>query len=170
MNAQSHIDDVHDLDEGSWIYLSLREVDIRMGRDLRSRIVEVCESSGWPAVSWMPPAHKGNVTDSSRFFEGMSHAVEHADVVVVLMNRRSTMTDAELAFAYRHNRPVVGLRVVSEESDDSEVQAMLQRYARARLIDGEDLDACIAGLSEVLTDPEFALTIRKAAGEKFDHA
>jgi nucleoside 2-deoxyribosyltransferase len=170
MNAQPQVDEVHELDEGSWVYLSLWGVERRTERDLHQRVIEACEASGWPAVSWSPPAHKGNVTDSSRFFEGMSHAVEHADVVVVLVNSPSAMTDAELAFAYRHNRPVVGLRLGSQRTTASAVQAMLQRYGRAHLIDCADIDDCAAGLREALTDPGFAATIREAAGEQLDHA
>ena len=151
------------------MYLSLWDRDKRAGRDLHERVIEACESSGWPAVSWSPPAHKENVIDSSRFFEGMSHAVEHADVVVVLMNHRSAMTDAELAFAYSHNRPVVGLSLCDgEEIGASEVQAMLRRYARARVVECESVDACVSGLREVLADPKFTATIREAAGEQWD--
>jgi nucleoside 2-deoxyribosyltransferase len=171
MNARARSPEVHDLDEGSWAYLSLWDQDERTGRHLHERVIEACESSGWPAVSWSPPAHEGNMIDSSRFFEGMSHAVEHADVVIVLMNRCSAMTDAELAFAYRHNRPVVGLRLRGgEEVAVSEVQAMLQRYTRARVIECENVDGCVSGLREALADSEFTATIREASGEQWDGA
>lgn len=169
MNAQSQVDEVHDLDEGSWVYLSLRGGERRTERDLHQRVIAACEASGWPAVSWSPPAHERNVIDSSRYFEGMSHAVEHADVVIAVVDSPSAMTDAELAFAYRHNRPVIGLRFGGQEAEASAVQAMLQRYGRARLIDCADVDDCATGLREALADPAFAATIREAAGEQSDY-
>src|SRR4029077_6832400 len=98
MSAQPRVDQVHDLDEGSWVYLSLWNAERRTHGDLHQRVIEACESSGWPAISWSPPRHSGNLTDSTRFFEGMNHAVEHADVVVVLMSGDSSMRDVELAF------------------------------------------------------------------------
>ncbi|HEX7293054.1 MAG TPA: hypothetical protein VF259_00790, partial [Solirubrobacterales bacterium] len=151
MTAQSQVDEAHELDEGSWAYLSLWGLE---QRDLHRHIVDACEASGWPAVSWSPVAHEGNVTDSARFFEGMGHAVEHADVVIALVDTSSAMTDAELAFAYRHNRPVIGLRVGGREEKPSPVQAMLRRYGRGRLIDCADIDECSAGLRDALADPE----------------
>jgi nucleoside 2-deoxyribosyltransferase len=94
----------------------------------------------------------------------MSHAVERADAVVVLMSSRSAMTDVELAFAYRHNRPVVGLRLRDQEPN-SEIQAMLQRYGRARVVDCADIEDCVAALRSALSDAQFGATIREAAGE-----
>jgi len=169
MDALLRTDEVHDLDEGSWLYLSLggtahpREHD-----DLRRRVIDACEKSGWPAVSWSPVPHEGNVIDSARFFDGMSHAVEHADAVVVLLNAPSPLTDVELAFAYSHNRPIVGLRIGDRDSS-SAVQAMLRRHGRAYVLDCTDVDECIDSLHKALADPHFAETIRQAAGEQASH-
>lgn len=166
MSAPAIEDEVYELDDSSWVYLSLWNLERRAGREVHRQVVEVCEASGWPAVSWSPPAHDGNVTDSARYFEGMAHAVEHADLVVVLVDGPSAMTDAELAFAYSHHRPVVGLRVASEEMTGSDVQGMLHRYRRAWLVDAPDIEGCLTGLREALGDPEFRGIVRDAAKDR----
>ena len=157
-----------ELDESSWVYLSLGNVSQRAEEDLHQRVIEACETSGWPAVSWSPAPHQGNVVDSARYFEGMSHAVEHADAVVVLMNNPSAMTDVELAFAYSHNRPVLGLRI-GEQGSSSEVQAMLRRHGRALMVDCAEVGECVAALRKALSDPQFGATIRQAADEQAGH-
>lgn len=166
MEASVRENEVHELDESSWIYLSLWGSGQLMERDLHQQVVGVCEASGWPAISWSPPAHTGNVTDSARYFEGIGHAVEHADFVVAFINGRSAMTDVELAFAYRHNRPVVGLRVGDQNEEISAVQGMLRRYGRARLIDAADIDGCVAALRDALADPGFAVMIQDANSDR----
>jgi len=158
--------EVYALDDSSWVYLSLWNLERHTGSEVQRRVVEACEASGWPAVSWSPPAHDGNVTDSARYFEGMAHAVEHADLVVAWVDGPSAMTDAELAFAYSHHRPVVGLRVSSEEMGISAVQAMLRRYKRAWLVDAPDVEGCLAGLREALGDPEFRGMVHDAAEDR----
>ena len=166
--AQPIVDEIRDLDEGSWIYLSLGEADLRARPNLHQQVTKACESSGWPTVSWSPPPHAGH--DVRRFFEGMDHAVEHADVVIVLMNGDSSVADAELAFAYKHRRPVIGLSFVGESSQASTVRAMLHSYERARLVECGDVDGCAAGLREALTDRSFGVTIHEAASEGVGHA
>lgn len=165
MSSRFHADEVHDLNEGAWAYLSLWDGAPPLEDRLLHSVIEACEESGWPAISWSSPVHKGNALDSGHFFEGMSHAVEHADVVVVLMGSSSAMTDAELAFAYQHKRPVVGLCLEEDGAGGSEVRAMLGRYGRARLVECADIDDCAAGLKRALADPKFAETIREAAAE-----
>jgi hypothetical protein len=165
MNAEAHAGTVDDLNEGSWVYLSLRSADQRLDRDLHQRVIEACEASGWASVSWFPPPHRENLFDSGRFFEGMSHAVEHADAIVVLLNSPSALTDVELAFAYSHNRPVIALRI-GDQGGSSEVQAMLRRHDRAHVIDRADMEECVAGLRSILSDPQFGAMVRTAASEQ----
>jgi hypothetical protein len=165
MDAQLAEGEIHEFDEGSWVYLGLLDSGRGIDRDLHRGVIETCESSGWPAVSWSPAQHAQSPADSARFFEGMNHAVAHADVVVVLVNGSSTMTDAELAFAYRHRRPVIALRMENEDTPASEVRAMLDRYDRALTIDCADMEECLVGLRKALVDPSFGAIIREAAGE-----
>jgi hypothetical protein len=165
MSAQPDPDEVHDPDEGSWVYLSLGAAD---KSEVRRRVIAACEASGWPAVTWSPRPHQVNAADSARFFEGMGHAVEHADAVVVLMGDRSAMTDIELAFAYRHNRPVVGLRL-GGQPPTSPAETMLDGHGRAVVIDCADINECDAALREALSSPGFAATVRLAASEQVDH-
>jgi nucleoside 2-deoxyribosyltransferase len=162
-------DEMLELDEGSWAYLSLGDSD-GDNRALSRRVIETCESNGWPAVSWSLPRHENGPADSARFFEGMSHAVEHADVVIVSVDEPSAMTDAELAFAYRYNKPVIALRIQREDPIVSGVQAMLRRYDRAFLVDCVDADGCVGGLREAFGDPRFAEIIGDAAGEPTTYA
>lgn len=171
MGDRAFLDDTHDLNEGSWAYVSLPDLE-KGEADLRSIVVEACESSGWHAVSSSLPERDGGDLDSARVFERMSHAVGHADVVVVLMDGSSAMTHAELAFAYEHHRPVIGLtfEMGKKDGSSSEAQATLERYAWARLVECVSPDDCASGLREVLTDPDFAVTIRGAAREKADRA
>lgn len=165
MSTQPHLDEVHDPDEGSWVYLSLGTAD---ENEVRRRVIAACEASGWPAVTWSPEPHQANAADSARFFEGMGHAVEHADAVVVLMGEHSAMTDIELAFAYRHNRPVVGLRL-GDQAPVSPAEAMLNGHGRAVVIDCADVNECDAALREALSSPGFAAKVRLAASEQVDH-
>lgn len=169
MDVDARTGEVRDLDEGSWVYLSLGVAERGAGHDLRQRVVDVCEESGWPAVSWSPTPHEGNVFDSARFFDGMSHAVEHADAVVVVLDDPSPMTDVEIAFAYTHNRPIVGLRVGNRDSG-SEVQGMLRSHGRAYVVDCADIDECVDSLRQALSNPRLSEAIREAAGEQTSHA
>lgn len=162
------VGEIRDLDEGSWVYLSLGEADLRTRPDLREQVIEACESSGWPAVSWSPAPRKDH--DVSRFTEGMDHAVEHADVVIVLMEGGSAVADAELASALKHRRPVVGLSFATEGLQRSAIQAMLSSYERGRVVECADVDDCVSGLREALTDRGFGVTIHEAASEGVGYA
>ncbi len=166
MNAVERNREEHDLDEGSWIYLSLSEADDPDSRSLRQSLVEACHKSGWPAISWSMPTRPEHDLDRSRFFGGMSDAVAHADLVVTLVDDRSTLGDAELAFAYRHRRPVVGIRFTGAGPDPSEVRAMLTDYGRGRIVDCESVDDCAEALRTALTDREFATIIHEASMEQ----
>jgi hypothetical protein len=161
--ARPIVDEIRDLDEGSWVYLSLGEADLRVRPDLHREVIKACESCGWPTVSWSPLPHRRH--DVRRFFEGMDHAVEHADVVIVLMDGESAVADAELAFAYKHKRPVIGLSFAGENPQSSAVRAMLGSYERAHMVECADVDGCAAGLREALTDRRFGVTIHEAASE-----
>ena len=158
-----------ELDEGSWVYLSLGDSD-SVDHALSRRVIEICKSSGWPAVTCSPPQHENSPADSARFFEGMSHAVEHADVVIVSVNGPSAMADAELAFAYRYKKPVIALRIQRGEAVASDVRAMLRRYDRAFIVDCIDMEGCVGGLREAFEDPRFAEIISDAAGEPTTYA
>lgn len=157
------------IDEGSWVYL-IAPVGDRQGMDgLRERVVEACEASGWPALSWPPPG-AARVVEPGHFFEGVRHAVGEADVVVAILGTSSGLADAELAMAYGHRRPIVGVRVSDEDSPASEAQAMLENYERARVIACDDVDRCAAELRTLFSDPDFAAVVRMAAGEHADDA
>lgn len=157
------VGEIRDLDEGSWVYLSLGAADLRARPDLREQVVKACESSGWPAVSWSPSPRKGH--DVSRFFEGIDHAVEHADVVIVLMEGDSAVADAELASALKHRRPVIGLSFAAENLQTSAIRGTLNSYERARVVECADVNDCVSGLREALTDRGFGVTIHEAASE-----
>jgi nucleoside 2-deoxyribosyltransferase len=162
-------DGMLELDEGSWVYLSFG--DSNPGdRALSRRVIETCESSGWPAVTRSPTQHENSPADSARFFEGMSHAVEHADVVIVSVSGPSAMADAELAFAYRYKKPVIALRMQGGDAVVSDVRAMLRRYGRAFVVDYADAEGCVGGLREAFDDPRFAEIIGDAAGEPTTYA
>jgi hypothetical protein len=148
------------VDESSWVYLSALSVAESPGPGgLRERIVEACEASGWLTVSCQ---REGESADPGRFFEGVRHAVEHADVVVTLVGTRTEMSDAELAMAYSHGRPIVALQISDEQPMDSEIQTMLQEYGRAQVLTCESIEECADGLRAVFADPDFVNTIRLA--------
>ncbi|HEX5610319.1 MAG TPA: hypothetical protein VFX45_09535 [Solirubrobacterales bacterium] len=153
-------------DEGSWIYLCASGAELDAERSLVERVVEACEKSGWSAVSWSPAPSKAEM-DPGRFFQGVGHAVGHADVVIALIDGESDLANAELALAYSHRRPIVGVRLSTGSA--SPLQSWLAGYERARTIDCSDPDECFHGLREVLADPDFAETVRQAAGEGFEH-
>ena len=155
-------DRVPELDDGSWAYLSLGERDDARPGGLRHRVVEACREGGWPAVTWSQPTAKADDPDGERFRLGIDHAVGQADVVVALLGSVSEVTDAELEAAFRHRRPVVGLRLAGSAAGGSEVEARLSGYGRGRLVDCADLDDCGAALREALADEGFAQTIREA--------
>jgi hypothetical protein len=152
------------VDEGAWIYLIGSTPDSSGAGSLRQQVIQACEEGGWPAVS-LPLPGAGHPPDPGDLFEGVRHAVGHADCVVALLGEAAETTDAELALAYSHRRPIVGMRGSGDGPADSEMQAMLTSYERARVIVCDDVGECAAELRAVLDDPEFAATIRLAAGE-----
>lgn len=152
------------LDEGAWIYL----IDHGSGpgsSDALKRVAEACEAGGWPTVN-RSAVGEGGSSDPGLLFEGISHAVEHADCVVALLGGSVGAADAELGIAYSHRRPIVGMRVSGETHPASPAEAMLEGYERARVIVCDDDAECAAELRTVFDDPEFAATIRRAAGER----
>ena len=132
---------------------------------MRARVVEVCEEGGWPIVGW-PAEDPDRDLDPGHLFEDVRHAVEHADCVVALLGESGETADVELALAYSHRRPIIGLRMAEEGSGASGVQAMLEGYERARLISCAGPEECGSRLSAVLSDPDFGATIRQAVGER----
>ncbi|HEU4905129.1 MAG TPA: hypothetical protein VFT19_03305 [Solirubrobacterales bacterium] len=163
MAAENHPKDPLLLDEGSWAYLIGAPSNRGAACLLRDRVIETCEENGWPAVSRSFAAGMDPV-DPGRFFEGVSHSVGHADFVVALLGIAGGAADGELAMAYGHRRPVVGIRLSGEGSPASETETMLDDYERARVVACDDLEECAAGLRKILSDPDFAATIHTAAG------
>lgn len=152
------------LDEGAWIYL-VGHVAERSGEDpLRACIAEICEARGWSTVG-RPLADKTGSRDPGHLFEGIRHAVEHSDCVIALLGDSAEAVDAELALAYSHRRPIVGIRISGAGDPASGIQAMIEDYERARVVACDDLDDCATGLNTILDDPEFAATMHRAAGE-----
>jgi hypothetical protein len=103
----------------------------------------------------------GGTIDPGRFFSSVSHAVEHADVVVAVIGASGEMADAELTLAYSHGRPVVGVRI-GEVLTESQAEMLLHRYERARIVSCETVGECALSLREALSDPAFVETIRQA--------
>lgn len=166
MNASEQAGYEHDLHEGSWVYLSLREGDDQVLRELRESLIEACHASGWPAISWSRPTRPEHDPDHARFFEGMSDAVAQADLLVTLIDDSSTIGDAELAFAYRYRRPVVGIKITGGEGDPSEVRALLPGYGRGRIVECEGVGDCAEALRSTLSDGDFLATIHEASVEQ----
>jgi nucleoside 2-deoxyribosyltransferase len=153
------------VDGAAWIYLISPGVDRLAGDAVRERVVEVCAKGGWPTVGW-PTEDPERHRDPGHLFEDVRHAVEHADCVIALLGDLDATADAELALAYSHRRPIIGLRPARKDSTASEVQAMLEGYERARVIACAGSEECGSRLHAVLSDPEFGATIRQAVGER----
>jgi hypothetical protein len=168
MSGEQQAQEIPLADEGSWAYLIAPGGGEEGADPLRDRVAETCEAGGWPMVR-RSPAEAGDTEDPGDFFEGVRHAVENADVVVALLGGGGAALDAELALAYGHRRPIVGVRLGHEASYSSAVQAMLERYERARVVTGEDPDGCAARLRDLFSDSDFALTVRAAGGERVGH-
>lgn len=151
-----------EIDEGSWVYLSAAQSADPSVQGLRECLVEACEASGWATVSRSSEERVGRGADPGNFFESMRHAVEHADVVVSLIDERSEMSGVELALAYSHGRPVIGVQVSGGRLPEAGVESMLKGYARGRVIVCRDAEECATGLREAFTDPDFVETIRQA--------
>ena len=154
-------DEMAAIDGAAWIYLISPAAD----GSVRERVVDACEKGGWPIVTW-PKGDSDRRRDPGHLFEDVRHAVGHADCVVALLGKPGETTDAELALAYSHRRPIVVLRATGKNSPASEVQAMLDGYERARVISCDDPKECGSRLRAVLSDPDFGATIRQAIGER----
>jgi len=149
-----------ELDEGSWAYLSAGSSLRSSETALLEKIVEACARSGWRTVSHPPPKPDG-ATDQGRHLASVSHAVEHADVVVAMIGDEDEMADVELTLAYSHGRPVVGVQI-GEPSLDTEARMHLPGYERARIVTCSSPGECAVSLQETLSDPAFVETIRQA--------
>jgi nucleoside 2-deoxyribosyltransferase len=152
-------------DGAAWIYLISTLTGLPSEGTVRESVREVCEEGGWPIVGW-PTDDSGRNTDTGHLFEDVRHAVEHADCVIALLGESGGTADAELALAYSHRRPVIGLRLMPEDSPASAVQAMLGDYERARVVSCQDPEDCGVRVRAVLSDPDFGATIRQAVGER----
>jgi hypothetical protein len=152
-------------DGASWVYLISSSAGLTGEDPVRGSVVTACEEGGWPVVSW-PPEGTAQRADPDHLFEDVRHAVEHADCVIALLGQAGESADAELAIAYSHRRPIIGLRTDGERSSVSGVQAMLERYERARVVSCSSPDECASQVRAVLSDPGFGATIRQAVGEQ----
>jgi hypothetical protein len=164
MTDEPHAVEASVLDEGAWVYLVSFVPDGDGANLLRECVVEACEAGGWPVVSEPAPGAPAP-GDPGQRFESVRHAVEHADCVVALIGETTETADAELALAYSHRRPIVGLRFEGTDSSASAVQEMLNSYDRARVLACDGPDECGVKLRAVFADHDFAETIRMAAGE-----
>jgi hypothetical protein len=160
MTAEKYAE-VPEIDEGSWVYLG-DTATAAASTQLREKVAEACEGSGWAIVSRPVEERVGRGADPGHFFESMRHAVEHADVVVAFIGEGTEMSDVELALAYSHGRPVVGIRLSDQGALGAGAEKMLQEYGRARLITCADAEGCAVGLREAFADSDFAETIRQA--------
>lgn len=168
MTSKQQIGELPLADEGSWVYLIAPAEGLESADRLRDGVVDACEASGWPTITRYFSADR-HISDPGDFFEDLRHAVEHADVVVALLGHADCSLDAELAIAYGHRRPIVGVHLTGQASSASELQEMLGRYERARVIACDDADDCASGLRDLFSDSDFALTVRAAGGERVSH-
>jgi hypothetical protein len=150
-----------ELDEGSWVYLSTGPAESSAERALIEKVVEACAKSGWRTVRHPPPERNGSATDPGKYFASVSHAVEHADVVVAMIGGKDEIADAELTLAYSHGRPVVGVQI-GEAPLDTQATMLLAGYERARIVACASPSECAVSLQETLSDPAFVETIRQA--------
>lgn len=124
------------------------------------KVVEACAKSGWRTVSH-PPPEDDVAADPGRYFASVSHAVEHADVVVAMIGDKDELADAELTLAYTHGRPVVGMQL-EDAALDTQARTLLAGYERARIVTCSSPGECAISLQEALSDPAFVETIRQA--------
>lgn len=150
-----------EFDEGSWVYLSTGSTKGSAERILLEQVVEACAKSGWRTVSHPPPERGGDTADPGRYFASVSHAVEHADVVVAMIGEKDEIADAELTLAYSHGRPVVGVQI-GEAPLETPATMLLAEYERARIVTCASPSECAISLQETLSDPAFVETIRQA--------
>lgn len=168
IESRDHTDTSPGGDDASWVYLSHLAQGAGPENRLRERVVEVCEASGWYAVSWPLEERTGRGVDPGRFFEGVRHAVEHAGVVVAFIGEEAELTDAELTLAYSYRRPIIGVCI--SDTAASGVQSMLQGYERAHVITCTDVEGCAISLGAAFSDPDFEEVVRLAANEHAEDA
>lgn len=149
-----------ELDEASWIYLSSARTDDQADEALLAELVSACEKSGWKTVSHPSREEIGAAVDPGLFSSSLSHAVEHADVVVAVIGSSSEMIDAELSFAFTHGRPIIGVQI-GDGPLESPAQTRLHAYERARIVSCDAPGECALSLRETLSDPEFVEAIRQ---------
>jgi len=154
--------DAPEVDEASWIYLSIGAVGESAADFVVEELKEACASSGWTAVSHPPLGQGSKVADPGQYFASVSHAVEHADAVVAMIGGKDDMADAELTLAFSHGRPVVGVQI-GEASLDTKARMLLSDYERARIVTCTTPSECAVSLRETLSDPAFVETIRQSA-------
>jgi predicted alpha/beta-hydrolase family hydrolase len=147
-------------DESSWVYLSAGSAAGTGDKTMLEKVVEACAKSGWRTVSH-PPPEQGAAADPGRYFASVSHAVEHADVVVAMIGGKDELADAELTLAYTHGRPVVGMQL-EDAALDTQARTQLAGYERARIVTCSSPGECAISLQEALSDPAFVETIRQA--------
>lgn len=150
-----------EVDEGSWVYLSIASGGDRSQQVMFEQVTEACAKSGWMTVSHQVSERAGRASDPGRFFAGVSHAIQHADAVVALIGARTDISDAELTLAYSHCRPVIGMRVEGAAMD-SEPRMLLAGYERGRVLSCSSAADCAAALRETLSDPTFVEIVREA--------
>ena len=154
-----------ELDEDSWVYLSAGASAHPEEETLLEKVIEACANSGWKTVSHPPRDRRGVTVDPGLYFASVSHAVEHADVVVAVLGGKdeaaSRARDAEAYHPNSHGRPVGGVEV-SEGALDTEARMLLSDYERARIVTCSTPGECATSLQEALSDPSFAETIRQA--------
>lgn len=160
MDRHWQLDEDHGIEDGSWVYLSLSGAT----GELEQLVADACRANGWPAVTAHAPEEGGH-GGSASFFEAISHAVEHADVVIVSLDRSSSFVDAELAFACRYGRPVIAFATGAEEFDVTQVRSMLPAYERAFIVEAVDTDTRMDQLRRTFEDPAFGAIVQAAAGE-----
>lgn len=148
------------LDEGSWIYLSTGSAGSSIDPDLLETLIDACAQSGWRAVTH-PPPEPGRDAKDGGYVASVSHAVEHADLVVAMLGKRNDVSDTELTLARSHGRPVVGVQV-GRAPLDTDARVLLDEYKRSRLVTCDSPDECAASLQKTLSDPAFVETIRQA--------
>jgi hypothetical protein len=158
--AYGNAQEIAALDEGSWIYLSTGSRATSLDPEFLETLVEACVQSGWRAVTHPPPERGGDAPDSG-YVASVSHAVEHADLVVAMLGKRNEITDAELTLACGHGRPVVGVQV-GKAPLDGEASVLLDGYERARIVTCDSAQECAVSLQKTLSDPAFVETIRQA--------
>ncbi|MGH2940125.1 MAG: hypothetical protein ACRDPE_18610 [Solirubrobacterales bacterium] len=155
------MDAVMEFDDGSWVYLGIDEAD----RSLRQALFDACHANGWPAVSGRSLGVLSESGNSGEVFEGIAHAVEHADVVIVALDGSSGIVDAELAFAYRHNRPIIAVISAGAQVESSPIRSMLRGYGRSFVVERDESDSWLAELRMTFGSSVFAQAVQDAAGE-----